>query len=92
VILSNRPGASAWRDLSEMINTNYTSASMSSMLSRLANLYANIRHDLVTTGEPIDAIDMMIAAYSMARSAVLVSNNTQHYRNISGPLVLENWF
>jgi len=55
-----------------------------------ADYYADIRHQLVTTGQPIGEMDMMIAAHSLAVGAVLVTNNTKHYDRISG-LVLVNW-
>lgn len=55
-----------------------------------ADYYADIRHQLVTTGQPIGEMDMMIAAHSLAVGAVLVTNNTQHYGRICG-LVAVNW-
>jgi tRNA(fMet)-specific endonuclease VapC len=56
-----------------------------------ADFYAEIRHQLVTTGQPIEELDMMIAAHSLAAAAVLVTNNTRHYERIPAPLRLENW-
>lgn len=56
-----------------------------------ADFYANIRHQLVTCGQPIGEMDMMIAAHSVAAGAVLVMNNTRHYERIEQPLTLENW-
>jgi len=56
-----------------------------------ADFYAEIRHRLVKTGQPIGELDMMIAAHSLAAAAVLVTNNTRHYERISAPLILENW-
>ena len=55
-----------------------------------ADAYADIRHQLVTTGQPIGEMDMMIAAHSLAAKAVLVTNNTRHYEHIPG-LVLVSW-
>ena len=55
-----------------------------------ADAYADIRHQLVTTGEPIGETDMMIAAHSLAAKAVLVTNNVRHYERIPG-LVLVSW-
>ena len=54
-----------------------------------ADFYAEIRHQLVTTGQPIGELDMMIAAHSLA--AILVTNNTRHYERIPAPLILQNW-
>jgi tRNA(fMet)-specific endonuclease VapC len=56
-----------------------------------AEFYAEIRHQLATTGQPIGELDMMIAAHSLAATAVLVTNNTRHYERIALPLILENW-
>ncbi len=56
-----------------------------------ADFYAEIRHRLVTSGQPIGELDMMIAAHSLAVGAVLVTNNTRHFQQISAALMLENW-
>jgi len=56
-----------------------------------ADYYAEIRHQLVSSGQPIGELDMMIAAHSLAAGAVLVTNNTRHYERIAQPLTLENW-
>jgi tRNA(fMet)-specific endonuclease VapC len=58
--------------------------------SDAADFYAEIRYQIVTTGQPIGEMDMMIAAHSMAVGAVLVTNNVKHYERIPG-LVLINW-
>jgi tRNA(fMet)-specific endonuclease VapC len=59
--------------------------------SEAAGFYADIRHQLVTTGQQIGELDMMIAAHALALGAVLVTNNTRHYGRIDAPLILENW-
>lgn len=56
-----------------------------------ADWYADIRHQLVSTGRPIGEMDMMIAAHALSLGAVLVTNNTRHYERIKAPLMLENW-
>ncbi len=56
-----------------------------------ADFYAEIRHRLVTTGQLIGELDMMIAAHSLAVAAVLVTNNTRHFERIPAPLILQNW-
>ncbi|HEX4066280.1 MAG TPA: type II toxin-antitoxin system VapC family toxin [Acidobacteriaceae bacterium] len=56
-----------------------------------ADYYADIRHQLVSSGQPIGELDMMIAAHSLAAGAILVTNNTRHYERIAQPLILENW-
>jgi len=56
-----------------------------------ADFYAEIRHQLVTTGQPIGELDMMIAAHSLAAAAVLVTNNSRHFERIAAPVILRNW-
>ena len=56
-----------------------------------ADWYAEIRHHLVSTGQPIGEMDMMIAAHALSAGAVLVTNNSRHYARIEAPLILENW-
>ena len=56
-----------------------------------ADWFAKIRHQLISTGQPIGEFDMMIAAHSLLASAVLVTNNTRHFQRIEAPLMLTNW-
>ena len=56
-----------------------------------ADWYADIRHQLVSTGQPIGELDMMIAAHSLSAGAVLVTNNSRHFGRINAPIMLENW-
>jgi tRNA(fMet)-specific endonuclease VapC len=56
-----------------------------------ADWYAEIRHQLTTTGQPIGEMDMMIAAHALSIGAVLVTNNTRHFGRIAAPLALANW-
>lgn len=56
-----------------------------------ADWYAEIRQQLVSTGQPIGEMDMMIAAHALSAGAVLVTNNNRHYERIQAPLILENW-
>lgn len=56
-----------------------------------ADYYADIRHQLVSTGQTIGEMDMMIAAHSLSAGAILVTNNLKHYKRIEAPLILENW-
>jgi len=52
--------------------------------------YADLRAALERRGEPIGALDTMIAAHAMASNAILVTNNTREFARVSG-LNLENW-
>ncbi|PRC90766.1 type II toxin-antitoxin system VapC family toxin [Solimicrobium silvestre] len=56
-----------------------------------ADWYAEIRHQLIGSGQPIGELDMMIAAHSLSAGAVLVTNNIRHYQRIEAPLILDNW-
>lgn len=56
-----------------------------------ADYYAEIRHQLVSTGRVIGEMDMMIAAHALSAGAVLVTNNMRHFERIALPLLLENW-
>ncbi len=56
--------------------------------------YADIHHHLRTTGQPIGEMDMMIASHALAIDAILVTNNSKHYRRIVDMnigLQIENW-
>jgi tRNA(fMet)-specific endonuclease VapC len=59
--------------------------------SEAAEFYADIRHQLKSSGQIIGELDMMIAAHSLAAAAILVTNNTRHFDRIQAPLLLENW-
>jgi len=56
-----------------------------------ASFYSAIRHQLVTEGQPIGEMDMMIAAHALAAAATLVTNNLRHYERIQAPLLIDNW-
>lgn len=52
--------------------------------SNVADLYADIRHRLVTAGRKIGEMDMMIAAHSLSIGDAPVTNNVRHYERIPG--------
>ena len=56
-----------------------------------ADWYAEIRHQRVSTGQPIGELDMMIAAHLLSAGAVLVTNNSRYYERIAVPLLMANW-
>lgn len=51
--------------------------------------YGRIRHELEQAGQPIGAMDLLIAAHALALDATLVSNNLGHFRRISGLQVVQ---
>lgn len=53
-------------------------------------VYGDLRAELERLGQPIGAMDTMIAAHALAVDAVLVTNNTREFSRVSG-LRLENW-
>ena len=55
-----------------------------------ADQYGMIRTELEVAGNPIGAMDMMIAAHAKSIKAVLVTNNQKHFTKIKG-LKIDNW-
>lgn len=56
-----------------------------------ADWYADIRHQLISSGQPIGEMDMMIAAHALSAGAILVTNNSRHFSRIVAPLTVVNW-
>nr|WP_244618268.1 type II toxin-antitoxin system VapC family toxin [Rhodoferax sediminis] len=52
--------------------------------------YGELRAGLERRGQPIGALDTMIAAHALASNTVLVTNNTREFARVPG-LRLENW-
>lgn len=52
--------------------------------------YGDLRAALERRGQPIGALDTMIAAHALACNAILVTNNTREFEPVPG-LRLENW-
>lgn len=52
--------------------------------------YGDLRATLEHQGQPMGAMDTMIAAHARSLDAVLVTNNTREFSRVSG-LRLENW-
>ena len=46
--------------------------------------------NLESKGEPIGAMDMLIAAQAIASDLILVTNNEKEYKKVEG-LRIENW-
>lgn len=52
--------------------------------------YAQVRAALERSGQPIGAMDLMIAAHAMAEDSVLVTNNAREFLRVPG-LAVEEW-
>lgn len=53
--------------------------------------YGRVRHQLERRGRPIGPLDTLIAAHALSLEATVVTNNTKHFRQVSG-LAVENWY
>jgi len=58
--------------------------------SDAAEHYGQIRAALKRAGQPIGALDPMIAGHARSRGLTLVTNNERHFSRIAG-LAIENW-
>lgn len=58
--------------------------------SNAAHEYGKIREKLEKKGQPIGALDTLIAAHAMSIDAVLVTNNEREFSRVEG-LNIENW-
>jgi tRNA(fMet)-specific endonuclease VapC len=52
--------------------------------------YGRLRADLERAGQPIGALDTLIAAHALALDCVLVTNNLREFKRVP-KLRLENW-
>lgn len=52
--------------------------------------YAKLRSALERTGQPIGAMDMLIAAHALSKDMILVTNNEKEFKRVDD-LKLENW-
>jgi tRNA(fMet)-specific endonuclease VapC len=55
-----------------------------------ATNFATIAADFHRTGTPIGNMDTMIAGHAIATGAILVTNNSRHFKRVPG-LLVENW-
>jgi len=55
-----------------------------------SSIYGEIRATLEKSGNPLDNMDMLIAASALAAKATLVSNNVKHFSRVKG-LKIEDW-
>lgn len=56
----------------------------------VADIAANIYADVRKSGQPIDDIDLLIAATAVANGLILVTHNRKHFQRIV-QLEVENW-
>jgi tRNA(fMet)-specific endonuclease VapC len=52
--------------------------------------YAQIRAALERAGQPVGAMDLLIAAHAMAEDSVIVTNNAREFQRVPG-LAVEEW-
>jgi tRNA(fMet)-specific endonuclease VapC len=52
--------------------------------------YADIRHALESSGRPIGANDLLVAAHALEQDATLVTDNVEEFQRVPG-LAVENW-
>ena len=52
--------------------------------------FGQIKSDLMRKGISLDNFDLCIASLALANNKILVTNNVQHFKRISG-LKVENW-
>lgn len=52
--------------------------------------YAQIRTALEKTGQPIGAMDLMIASHVLAEDSVVITNNAKEFHRVPG-LAVEEW-
>ncbi len=52
--------------------------------------YGNIRHALERAGQPIGAMDLLIAAHALSLDATLITSNLSEFRRVPG-LKVETW-
>jgi tRNA(fMet)-specific endonuclease VapC len=55
-----------------------------------AKAYGRIRHVLEREGQPIGALDMLIAAHALSLNSILVTNNEREFPKVP-ELKVENW-
>lgn len=53
-------------------------------------LYGKIKSELEVRGQMLDDADLLIGSIALSNNATLVTNNSSHFKRISG-LKVENW-
>lgn len=76
--------------LTQRVEQLLASVEIASLEPGVDRAYAEIRHALGATGQPIGANDLLIAAHALAQQATLVTDNVAEFERVPG-LQLENW-
>ena len=76
--------------LAQLVNTFLLVAPAVPWDSSAADAHGRLRAQLEASGKRIGDFDEMIAAHALALGAVLVTDNTRHFRQVRG-LELTNW-
>lgn len=71
----------------EQLSRNFASLAFD---DAAAEIYGQIRADLLQKGQPIGPNDLLIASIALARQMTLVTNNTREFSRVSG-LTVEDW-
>ena len=79
------------RKLHRLIDTFAENVSTVPLDAEAAGRFGLVAGALSRARTPIGVVDTLIAAQALALGLTLVSNNTQHFKRVSG-LKLENWF
>jgi tRNA(fMet)-specific endonuclease VapC len=58
--------------------------------AQAATIYGEVRSALERQGQPIGAMDLLIAAHALSINTTLVTNNSREFNRVPG-LKLENW-
>jgi tRNA(fMet)-specific endonuclease VapC len=85
--VARRPHAG---ELAQLVNAFLLVAPSVAWDSGAADAHGRLRAQLEASGKRIGDFDEMIAAHALALGAVLVTDNTRHFRRVRG-LELENW-
>ncbi|MDR1360770.1 MAG: type II toxin-antitoxin system VapC family toxin [Rickettsiales bacterium] len=78
------------KKLTADVNAFISEARILAFDTNAAEVYSKIRTVLEDSGTPIGNMDIMIASVAIANDAVLVTNNSKHFKYIKN-LELENW-
>lgn len=78
------------RKLHRLIDTFAESVPSVPFDAEAARRFGSVAASLSRAGTPIGVVDTLIAAQALALGLTLVSNDTRHFKRVSG-LKLENW-